>query len=105
MNNNEMMDFSSENSYLAMQTSFLSILLKMPMLLTAPNYLQDNSNSNSKPPRSLLWQTLNTLQALNQTHKQQMSWCETKERLLLLIKYWGGCFWREPTLPLAPNQP
>ena len=105
MNNNEMMDFSSENSYLAMKTSFLSVLLKMPTLLTAPNYLQDSSNSNSKPPRSLLRQTLNTLQALNQTHKQQMSWCETKERLPLLIKDWGGCFWRETNLPLPPHMP
>ena len=105
MNNNEMMDFSSENPYLAMQTSFLSVLLKMPTLLTEPNYLQDSSNSNSKPPRSLLQQTLNTLQALNQTHKLQMRWCETKGRLPLLIKDWGGCFWRETTLPFPPNQP
>ena len=105
MNSNEMKDVSSANSYLAMQTSLLSVLLKMPMLLTAPNYLQDSSNSNSKPPRSLLRQTLNTLQALNQTHKLQMIWCETKERLPLLIKDWGGCFWREKTLPFPPNHP
>ena len=105
MDNSEMRKFSSENPYLEMQTSFLSLLLKMATPLTATHYLQNSSNSNSKMTTSAKTQHSPSSQTNSQTLTNTPNQlCETNESERGLLKAWRGCFWRESTLnfPLKP---
>lgn len=104
MHNSEWINFSTKNPYLEMETSFFSLLLKMSSLLTTPNYIQNSSNSNSKPLSWLLPKKLSTLQAPNRTHKisKWYVWYIWKGNLL---KTWRGCFWMEETLIFPPKPP
>ena len=87
-----------------MQPSFVSLLLKMPTPLTATNYLQISSNSNSKMTTLGKTQHSPSFQTNSQTCINTPNhMCETNERERGLLKAWRGCFWRESTLSFPPK--
>ena len=73
-------ELSSANPYLEMQTSSLSLLLKMATPLTATHYLQNSSNSNSKMTTSAKTQHSPSSQTNSQTLTNTPNQlCETNE--------------------------